>query len=153
MKGRKFTGWHMTGILVTFFGVVVTVNMVMARAAIRTFGGTVVENSYVASQKYNEWLGKAKAQEAMGWTVDTKLDTGRRVSVAAVAANALPLNGATVEAVVRHPLGRVPEKTLRFAASGDNQWTSAQPLPAGRWIVHLTVRRGGEEYRKVEELL
>lgn len=152
MKVRKFTGWHMTGILVAFFGVVVTVNLVMARAAIRTFGGTVVENSYVASQKYNGWLDKAEAQKAMGWTVDARLDGKRHVAVA-LAAGERALHGASVEAVVRHPLGRVPETTLRFSKADDMRWTSTRPLPEGRWIVHLTVRRGGDEYRKIEELL
>lgn len=152
MKVRKFTGWHMTGILVAFFGVVVSVNVFMARAAISTFGGTVVDNSYVASQKYNGWLDKAEAQKAMGWTVEAKLDGERRVAVSAAARDQI-LQGATVEALVRHPLGRVPETTLTFTKTDDSQWVSAKPLPAGRWIVHLTVRRAGEEYRKVEELL
>ena len=53
---RRFTGYHATMIIVAFFAVVVGVNMVMARFALSTFGGTVVDNSYVASQKYNEWL-------------------------------------------------------------------------------------------------
>ena len=66
MSGRKFTGWHMTGILVAFFGVVVSVNVFMAQAAISTFDGTVVDNSYVASQKFNGWLDKAEAQKALG---------------------------------------------------------------------------------------
>ena len=61
-KARRFTGWHMTTILVAFFAVVITVNIVMARFALSTFGGTVVENSYVASQHYNEWLARAAAQ-------------------------------------------------------------------------------------------
>lgn len=152
MKVLKFTGWHMTGILVAFFGVVVSVNVFMARAAISTFGGTVVDNSYVASQKYNHWLDKAEAQKAMGWTVAATLDSTRRVSVNASGRDR-PLAGATIEALVRHPLGRVPETTLTFTRTDDSHWTSEKPLPAGRWIVHLTVRRAGEEYRKVEELL
>ena len=40
----KRQGWHMTTILVAFFAVVITVNIVMARFALSTFGGTVVEN-------------------------------------------------------------------------------------------------------------
>jgi nitrogen fixation protein FixH len=40
----KFTGWHMTTILVAFFGVVIAVNFFMARMAVGTFGGTVVDN-------------------------------------------------------------------------------------------------------------
>jgi nitrogen fixation protein FixH len=152
MSVRKFTGWHMTGILVAFFGVVVSVNVFMARAAISTFGGTVVENSYVASQKFNGWLDKAEAQKALGWTVSARLDDARHVVLKA-GVGEVPLRIAAVEALVRHPLGRVPERMLHFARTEDGQWTSSAPLPAGRWIVHLTVRSGGEEYRKVEELL
>lgn len=152
MTPRKFTGWHMTGILVAFFGIVISVNLVMARAAISTFGGTVVENSYVASQEYNRWIDKAEAQKALGWSVDAKLAGDRRVSVD-IAAGEKALHGVTVDAVVRHPLGRVPETALRFGQADDTHWTSTQALPAGRWIVHLRVRRGGEEFRKIEELL
>jgi nitrogen fixation protein FixH len=63
------------------------------------------------------------------------------------------MQNATVDALVRHPLGRVPERALRFTRTEDGQWTSSTALPAGRWIVHLTVRSGGEEYRQIEELL
>ncbi len=152
MSGRKFTGWHMTGILVAFFGVVVSVNVFMARAAISTFGGTVVDNSYVASQKFNGWLDKAESQKALGWTVSARLNGSRHVELTADVGQ-VPLRNAAVEALVRHPLGRVPERSLRFDQTQDGIWTSREALPAGRWIVHLTVRRGGEAHRQVEDLL
>lgn len=152
MSGRKFTGWHMTGILVAFFGVVVSVNVFMARAAISTFGGTVVDNSYVASQKFNGWLDKAESQKALGWTVTARLNGSRNVELTADVGQ-VPLRNAAVEALVRHPLGRVPERSLRFDQTQDGIWTSREALPAGRWIVHLTVRRGGEAHRQVEDLL
>ena len=57
---RRFTGYHMAAILVAFFGVIIAVNMVMATLATRTFGGVVVENSYVASQEFNGWLKDAR---------------------------------------------------------------------------------------------
>lgn len=152
MSGRKFTGWHMTGILVAFFGVVVSVNVFMAQAAISTFGGTVVDNSYVASQKFNGWLDQAEAQKALGWTVSARLNGSRHVELMADVGQ-VPLRNAAVEALVRHPLGRVPERSLRFDQTQDGIWTSREALPAGRWIVHLTVRRGGEAHRQVEDLL
>ena len=152
MSGRKFTGWHMTGILVAFFGVVVSVNVFMAQAAISTFGGTVVDNSYVASQKFNGWLDKAEAQKALGWTVSARLNGSRHVELMADVGQ-VPLRNAAVEALVRHPLGRVPERSLRFDQTQDGIWTCREALPAGRWIVHLTVRRGGEAHRQVEDLL
>jgi nitrogen fixation protein FixH len=151
MMQRKFTGWHMTGILVAFFTVVVSVNIVMARAAIGTFGGAVVENSYVASQKFNSWLDKAEAQKALGWQVKTGLLPDRRVAVDAFA-DGRALHGLGIGAVVRHPLGHVPETKLSFVAAGDGRWVSTAPLPQGRWTVHLAVRRGGDDYRVVETL-
>ena len=66
---KIFTGRHMAAILIAFFGVVMTVNFIMARFALSTFGGTVVDNSYVASQSFNEWLAESRAQKALGWTV------------------------------------------------------------------------------------
>ena len=151
IRVRKFTGWHMFAILISFFGVVVAVNMVMATAAIRTFGGTVVDNSYVASQRFNGWLGEARAQERLGWTARLGLDDSRHVTVA-LNDRATPLAGAEVEAVARHPLGRAPDVTLRFQARHAGAYVSDAALPAGRWLVHVEVRRSGRELRLIESL-
>ena len=40
---RPFTGRHMAAILIAGFGVVIAVNLVMARFAVTTFGGVVVK--------------------------------------------------------------------------------------------------------------
>src|SRR5687768_10998939 len=72
-----FTGRHMAAIICTFFGVVIAVNMLMAVLATRTFGGTVVDNSYVASQKFNGWLAQARAQQSLGWQESVRLDSDR----------------------------------------------------------------------------
>ena len=78
-RPKAFTGWHMTAILVAFFGVVMAVNFTMARFAMSTFGGKVVENSYVASQHYNQWLERAAAQDRLGWDTALTLDADRHV--------------------------------------------------------------------------
>ena len=69
MEQRGFTGWHAFAMLFAFFGVVVAVNLFMARDALSTFGGLVVENSYVASQDFNHWLDEAQRSKALGWQV------------------------------------------------------------------------------------
>ena len=151
IRVRKFTGWHMFAILIAFFGVVVSVNMVMATAAIRTFGGTVVDNSYVASQRFNAWLNEARAQERLGWTTRLGVDDGRHVTVA-LSDHGTPLRGAEIEAVARHPLGRAPDVPLRFEAGVDGSYISHEMLPAGRWLVQVKVRRGGSNLRLIETL-
>jgi nitrogen fixation protein FixH len=139
---KRFSGWHMTAILLGFFGVVVAVNMTMALFATRTFGGTVVENSYVASQHYNGWLKAARKQDRLGWTIKPRLDRSRRVLVS-VNANDVKISG-----FARHPLGREPDAPLTFGEG----LRSAEALPPGRWAVHLLVRRGNDEARLIEVL-
>ena len=142
---RRFTGWHFTAIITAFFGVVVAVNLTMAVFATRTFGGVVVENSYVASQKYNDWLDAAKRQQQLAWSIEPALDEQRRVTIA------LSIDGAKVSGFARHPLGREADIPLAFVTRG-NRSRSAGPLPAGRWNIHLLVRRGESEARLIETL-
>ena len=139
---KRITGWHAAAALIAFFGVVIAVNVTMAAFAVRTFGGVVVENSYVASQKYNGWLEAARKQEQLGWTIEPKLDRQRRVIVS------ISVVGAEVTGFARHPLGREADVPLNFG----RDLRSAQALPPGRWAVHLLVRRGNDEARLIEVL-
>ncbi|MCP5402242.1 MAG: FixH family protein [Novosphingobium sp.] len=145
---RRFTGLHMAAILVAGFGIVVGVNLVMARAAISTFGGVVVENSYVASQKFNGWLDRAEQSRSLGWDVRVRRGDDDRMLV--TAAN-VP-QGATVRAVARHPLGRLPDSELHFAPAGEGRFLSNEILPAGRWIVRLEVASGEDVWRGEQDL-
>ncbi len=138
---RRFTGWHLLAAIVAFFGVVVAVNMTMATLAIRSFGGLVVRNSYVANQRFNGWLAEARDQRRLGWSADARV-ADRRVLVTASGADA-PLAGATVTAVAEHPLGSMPDVALRFDEAGPGRYVAAARLPAGRWRLRLRVARGG----------
>jgi nitrogen fixation protein FixH len=145
----RFTGWHMTTILIAFFGVVIAVNLVMARFAVSTFGGTVVDNSYVASQNYNRWLAAAEKQSQLGWKTTISLDPSRRVLVRARKAG-LPINGLTVSGIATHPLGRAPSIPLSFAVSASGDYRARQSLPKGRWKVALVLTRDADTLKLVE---
>jgi nitrogen fixation protein FixH len=142
---RGFTGWHMLAAMIAFFAVVISVNMVMATAATRTFGGKVVENSYVATQKFNTWLDKAAAQRRLGWTVAVA-GSERRATVTTVP-------GVRVTRIAAHPLGRLGDETLTFAEEAPGRYVAHQLLPAGRWQLRLVVRRGHDQARYLEELV
>ncbi len=141
---KRFTGWHMLAAMIAFFAVVIGVNTVMATAATRTFGGKVVENSYVATQKYNGWLDQAAAQRRLGWTV-TAAGTGGRATVRTVA-------GARLTAIAAHPLGRLGDQTLTFAEEAPGRYVAHQLLPKGRWKLRLVVRGGENQARYLEDL-
>lgn len=145
---RRFTGRHMTLILVAFFGVVIAVNLVMARFATGTFGGVVVENSYVASQEFNTWLAEARDEKALGWTVVTAWRPDGRLSVTAKG----PGTAAVMTGVARHPLGRMPDVSLSFVADGKGGFVSQQAVPDGRWTLRLELKDGDRLWRREEAL-
>jgi nitrogen fixation protein FixH len=148
---RPFTGRHMLVLMLAFFGTVIAVNLVMATFAVRTFGGTVVDNSYVASQRFNGWLEEARAQQALGWEAGFALDADRRI-VASVAGPNGPLDAAIVSASAAHPVGRSPDLVLAFDALGDGRYRSATPLPEGRWNLRVSIARDGQAIRLIETL-
>lgn len=148
---RRFTGRHMAIVLTSFFGTVIAVNITMATLASRTFGGTVVDNSYVASQHFNTWLARARTQDMLGWHMAITQDAGRRTLVA-VSAGSGPLSGATVTATARHPLGRMADIELGFSEISPGEYRAKAALPAGRWYVAATVKRGSDEMHALEDV-
>jgi nitrogen fixation protein FixH len=145
---RTFTGRHMAAILVAFFGVVIAVNFTMARFASATFGGVVVENSYVASQHFNRWLDEAEAERALGWDAVAAWRPDGRL---AVTLRGAPPD-AEVAATARHPLGRAADRDFTFEPAGDLRFVSRETLPEGRWLLRFEVKAGGRVWRREEEL-
>ena len=150
MTHRRFTGWHMFAILIAMFGTIIAVNLVMAHFAIATFGGTVVDNSYVATRNYNRWLAEARSQEALGWRVKATLDPQRRVRITATAPKG-PIEG-VVSAVASHPLGREPDRAIGFMRADAGQYVATRPLRAGRWTLKITVTSGTTVARFTEDI-
>jgi len=142
----SFTGRHFAAIIVGFFGVVVAVNITMARLASGTFGGTVVDNAYVASQKYNGWLEQARAQDRLGWATPLSLDAARHVLIA------VPGPGFAATGTAHHPLGRAADVALGFRTDGQGHLRATTPLPPGRWQIRLEVRSDGKVKRLSETL-
>ncbi|MEO0062947.1 MAG: Integral rane protein linked to a cation pump-like protein [Pseudomonadota bacterium] len=145
---RPFTGRHMTAILVAFFGVVIAVNVLMAHFATSTFGGIVVENSYVASQDFNRWLDEARTEKALGWTVHTGWRPDGKLAITATG----PSAAATLTGMARHPLGRLPDVPLTFVADGKGTFVSDQKVPDGRWQLRLEMKDGSKLWRREDEL-
>lgn len=145
MSSFRLTGRHVAAIFIGFFAIVIAVNMLMASYAIGGFGGTVVDNSYVASQKFNGWLARARTQDALGWHQRVQLAPDRHL--------VLTLTGpqdAVVSAIAEHPLGRAADIPLRFTLRADGRYHAITPLPPGRWMVHWLVRADGRDMRFLE---
>lgn len=143
---HSFTGRHMLVIMISFFGLIIAVNFTMAWLASNTFGGTIVANSYVASQQFNSWLQAARDQKTLGWQAQLALDDQRHVVLS------MGGPGFTATGTAHHPLGRAADVPLVFATQGDGRLQSVVTLPAGRWQVRATIRRDGKVMRIAETL-
>lgn len=147
---KAFTGRHMAAAMVGFFTVVVSVNIAMATFSTRTFGGTVVDNSYVASQHFNRWLDEAATARSYGWTMAAKR-VGSHAELSLRDASG-PIDGAVIRAVAEHPLGRQPDVALRFERIGAGEYRSSTALPLGRWRLRFEIRSGGRDVRFIDEV-
>lgn len=93
---REFTGWHMLGLMVGGFGIIITVNLIMAWNAIATFPGLETSNSYVASQKFD---AERAAQVALRWDATAKIEDGV-LTVAILDADGVPVQAEVTRAIL-----------------------------------------------------
>ena len=71
---RPLTGRKVLAMLITFFGVVIGVNVTMAKLAIKTLPGTEVDSAYTASLGYEKEILAARDQSARNWKVDAHIE-------------------------------------------------------------------------------
>ncbi|MDG4892247.1 MULTISPECIES: FixH family protein [unclassified Mesorhizobium] len=142
-----FTGKHMLIVIVSFFAVVIGVNVTMATLAETSWTGLVVENTYVASQQFNEEAKKGRAQAALGWTGKLSIASGEvRYRLVDSQGKPVPLHG--VRMLFRHPAYEAEDKALTLAApagdsAGNTQEFAARHTPKdGVWIVEIDADAG-----------
>jgi nitrogen fixation protein FixH len=68
---KEIKGWHVATVFVLAFSVIISVNLILAFNAVRTFPGLEVSNSYVASQSFDK---DREAQLALNWDVSAALE-------------------------------------------------------------------------------
>lgn len=135
----EFTGRHMLIIILAFFAVVIGANVWMSVAAIASWTGLVVENSYVASQEFNTKLKLAHARDALGWQGGLAYENGELVFFLTDGAGApVRLDGVTVE--ISRPIGIEGDRRLDLTVAGDGTHRIATALEAGVWNAAIVAR-------------
>jgi nitrogen fixation protein FixH len=149
MPKRELTGRTVLFALIGFFAVVGGVNAVMVYAATSTFGGVEVASSYKAGLKFKDELAAVRAQDALHWQVEARLDRradgDAEVSVSLRDAKGAPVSAVEVAARLAHPADarRDHEIDMRAAGPGLFKGTSDAAL-AAQWDLVLDVTRDGE---------
>lgn len=143
-QGFVFTGWHMLGVMVLFFGTIITVNLIMAWNASHSWSGLVVPNSYVASQEFNEKVAAAKAFAASGIEGSLVIEGGN-VTYRVVDAKGAPVVADDVSAVFKRPVDERDDFTLPLQAAGAGLFTAERAIATGQWVVDISTKNDGKK--------
>ena len=132
----QFTGYHMVGVMVAFFGVIIAVNLTMARFAITSWSGLVVPNTYVASQDFNAHAKEARAIAALGYTAEISA-SAQGFLVLLHDRTGAPTRAAPVTVAFHRPVGAVGDRDVTLEDLGPGRYLAAGQLPEGDWIAHI----------------
>lgn len=132
---RELTGRKVLLIFVSAFGVVISVNLLMAYSAISTFPGLVVGNSYVASQKFDD---RRAEQEALGWTVEAT-HTEDLLMLSITDENGRPVAVADLDATVGRATHPRDDQTPEFRFNG-KAYVAEVAIEKGNWNILMEAR-------------
>ena len=149
---RKVTGRAVAICFVLFFAVVLSVNALMATLAVSSFTGVVVDNGYVASQKFNRWIAKGEAEAATGWTATATAPAGRPEVIARRPGGGI-LAGATVAVHLQHPLKAGGRMTLALREVSPGRYVADKAIARGQWEATIRIARGGTVVHVRDRLL
>lgn len=134
---QGFTGRHMLFLALCFFGVIIAVNVGMATLAVRSWTGLVVDNSYVASQEFEEKRLAHEAQRAAGWQATlTYLPGAARLVI--VDGQRTPIELGDVSLKINRPVGGHDDQVVRLERRLDGAYEAELTLPSGLWDATVT---------------
>lgn len=129
---KQLTGRHVAAIFGCAFGVIISVNLVLAYSAVSTFPGLEVKNSYVASQSFD---ADRAAQDALGWSVYAEARAGE-VLLSVTDASGAPVKVATLEATLGRATHVKDDRTPDFVFDG-TRYRAAADLAPGNWNIRM----------------
>ena len=146
----RFTGTHMLAAILSFFGVIVAVNLTLAYFAAGTWTGLVVKNSYVASQQYNEKLAEVRRQRNTGWS--SRFGYGAETArFELLARDGSALRGFDVKTLFSRPAHENEDIEL-IMTEADGGYETPVRLAPGVWNVEVTAAAGDRAYRRLFRL-
>jgi nitrogen fixation protein FixH len=142
-KEFVFTGRHMLATMLGFFGIIITVNFIMAYYASTTWSGLVVENSYVASQEFNGKSAAIRAMLATGIKGRIAVE-GDAISYRLTLPGDLPVFADQVSATFKRPVGDHQDFRVVLVPAGEGRYVAQHAVLPGHWIVETIAVKGGK---------
>ena len=156
------TGFRLTGrmvllILVSFFAVVVSVNLFMAYVAVNTFSGMQTQRPYESGLNFNRDIKSAQVQQEEHWQVSShheRLVDGRvALSLSLRDAQGQPLEGVKSKVTLVSPVNAANDVTFDLVAKGAGDLSGTAKADAGQWDLVIEITKEGKEvFRSVSRI-
>jgi nitrogen fixation protein FixH len=146
---RPLTGGKVLFMLIAFFGVVIGVNVIMAKLAIQTLPGTEVDSAYSASLAYENEIAAAHDQSARNWQVDAHIqripDGGATLLVKVRDNHGRPLSGLKFQGRLERPTDRRGDREFALFEIGNGIYRGAtSEVAPGQWDLVLEGDAAGQ---------
>lgn len=141
---RTFTGWHMAAITISFFAVIIAVNLTLAVFASTSWTGLVVANSYVASQSFNRDAEIAREQQALGWQMNLVVDRSL-AKITILDRAGLPMTGLNLRAVLQRPTDEAGDQVLELREAGAGIYSANAAIGSGVWVADITAENSNND--------
>lgn len=144
---RELKGYHVALMMVSFFGVIIAVNVYMAVTASRSWTGLVVKNSYVASAGFNDAVATAKSLENAGWYSEFDYRDG---AFTTRILNEAGLTGSIENAsiTVARPVSEQQDQKLSVVFE-NGVVVLPLNLPSGLWSFEVNAEIDGVAYKQI----
>ncbi len=143
-KGFQMTGRKVLIIAVSSFGVILAANLTLAFNAVSTFPGLEVDNSFVASQNFNQELAE---QLALGWDVKARHEDGV-LTLSITDPEGQPVRVAHLDAVLGAATHVRDDQTPDFRFQ-EGAYRAPVELGPGNWNIRMhAVAADGTEFRQ-----
>lgn len=129
---RKLTGRGVAVIFAAAFGVIISVNLLLAYSAVKTFPGLETKNSYIASQEFDQ---RRAEQQALGWAVRAWSD-GTEIRLSIRDNNGQPVEVSSLEALLGRATHVKDDRSPRFVFDG-RDYVAQETLSEGNWNIRM----------------
>lgn len=134
LSRAELTGRRVLAVVLTFFAVIIGVNVTLANRAIGTFPGLEVKNSYVASQSFDR---ERAAQKTLGWSLAPEYDqTARELRLTFTDTEGLPAPVADLKVLVGRATEARDDSTPDFARRAGVH-VAGIDLGPGKWMLQV----------------
>ena len=149
---RGLTGWHFLAIIVSFFAVVITVDVIFAVRAYQTFPGEVSVTPYEDGIAYNRTLAQLATQENYGWRAAAGAEPGR-ILVEFRDARGGPVRGLAFTTKLEHPATETGQLTPKFHETAPGSYEAEMPGVHGAWDLSLVATNAAGQRFEAERRL